>query len=305
MVTDLLLDGDELRSRLGELISSSTEIVIISAYITAPAIKWLDSLGIQNKRITIVGRLSPGDLMSGASDLHALRDIVKSGWQLRHLTNLHAKIYLLDDYELFVGSANLTSNGLKLSGAGNIEAVLEKVAEEKDLIFIQKIIDSATAITHEALNKMEALILDASKDLNTHQGLQSWPDDIFPCTSLLLVSDFPLSSPNVRADEYVSNPSLPFAIINGLEGNTPQAAELFKKSKAFKWLLNTLLQAEDNQMYFGAITACLHNSVADDPAPYRRSVKDILSNLLLYIDYLKIEEIEITRPSHSQLVRII
>ena len=176
---------------------------------------------------------------------------------------------------------------------------------DKDLAFIQKIIDSATAITHEALDKMEALIFDASKDLNTHQGLQSWPDDIFPFTSSLLVSDFPLSPPDVCADEYVSNPGLPFAIINRLEGNTPQAAELFKKSKAFRWLLNTLLQAEDNQMYFGAITACLHNSVADDPAPYRRSVKDILSNLLQYIDHLNIEKIEISRPSHSQLVRLL
>ncbi len=297
------MDGFALANRLGEIIPTSKKVVIISAYITSSAVDWIKSIHHESSSLCFVGRINPRDLASGASDLASLRKILDNGWTLKCLSNLHAKIYLLDDYKLFVGSANLTSNGLKLSGAGNIEAVLEKVAEEQDLIFIYKIIDSATAITHEALNRMEALIVGGSKDLNTLE-LQSWPEDMFPSTSSLLVSDFPLSPPNVCADEYVSNPSLPFAIINKCEGNA-QAAELFKKSKAFKWLLNALREAEGNQMYFGAITACLHNSVADDPAPYRRSVKDILCNLLQYIEYINIEEIEITRPSHSQLVRLL
>jgi hypothetical protein len=298
------MDGVALTRRLRDIVPASKKMVIISAYLTSSAVDWIKSIHPDSSSLCFVGRLNPGDLISGASELGSLRQILDYGWTLKYLSNLHAKIYLLDDCELFVGSANLTSNGLKLSGAGNIEAVLEKLAEEKDLIFIQKIIDSATAITHETLNKMEALIVEASKDPNTNE-LLSWPDDIFPCTSSLLVSDFPLSPPDVCAEEYLSNPSLPFAIINNLKGNSPQAAELFKKSKALKWLLNTLRQAEGNQMYFGAITACLHSSVADDPAPYRRSVKDMLSNLLQYIEYLKIEEIEITRPSHSQLVRLL
>lgn len=299
-----LINGDELKSRIGELISNSKEIVIVSAYITLPAIQWLTSLTIQDRNVSIIGRLSPKDLASGASDMNALKAILDNGWTLKLLANLHAKIYMFDRKKLFVGSANLTANGLKLSGVGNLEAVIETDASESDLNFIAHIINSSTDITHEVLNVMAGLI---DKQYYSVDDTESnfWPDYIFPDTTSLFVSDFPLASPGKCADEYSSNPSLPFALVERYERNIPSALNVFKKSKAFNWLLSELRQAEGQQLYFGALTACLHEALADDPAPYRQDVKDLLGNLLAYVEYLKIQSIQISRPRHSQLVTLL
>ena len=57
-------------------------------------------------------------------------------------------------------------------------------------------------------------------------------------------------------------------------------------------------------MYFGAITQELHNALISDPKPYRRDVKQMLSNLLDLIDLLHMEEIEIDKPNYSHRVRL-
>lgn len=299
-----LIDSDKLKSRIAELFSNSNEIVIVSAYITAPAIQWLVSLNTDVKNVSIVGRLSPNDLSSGASDLGALKTILENGWTLKFLSNLHAKLYLFDYQKLFVGSANFTGNGLKLSGVGNLEAVIEMNAGEKDLDFIAHILNSATAITHDSLDMMAELIETVSWKSDFDE-LQFWPEHIFPGTDELFVSDFPLALPGENAEEYFSNPSLPFAIFYIYKRDLHSASAFFRKTKAFNWLLSELVYADDQQLYFGELTARLHDALADDPAPYRRDVKDLLSNLLAYIEHLDIESIKISRPRHSQLVKLL
>lgn len=299
-----LIDSDELKSRIAELFSNSREIVIVSAYITAPAIEWLISLNTDFKNVSIVGRLSPNDLNSGASDLGALKTILENGWTLKFLANLHAKLYMFDHQKLFVGSANFTGNGLKLSGVGNLEAVIEMNAGERDLQFIAHILDSATAITHETLDMMAKLITATSYKSNV-SDLLSWPEYIFPKTNVLFVSDFPLAPPGGNAEEYFSNPNLPFAIFYIYKRDIHSASIFFRKTKAFNWLLSELSQTDNQQLYFGELTERLHDALADDPAPYRRDVKDLLSNLLAYIEYLEIGNIKISRPRHSQLVELL
>lgn len=58
-------------------------------------------------------------------------------------------------------------------------------------------------------------------------------------------------------------------------------------------------------MYFGEITANLHNALLNDPRPYRKDVKQLLANLLNWIAALDINEIVVDRPAHSQRVRYI
>ena len=56
-------------------------------------------------------------------------------------------------------------------------------------------------------------------------------------------------------------------------------------------------------MYFGELSARLHNVVVADPKPYRKDIKQMLANLLRLIEELEMEEIVIDRPNYSQRIR--
>lgn len=57
-------------------------------------------------------------------------------------------------------------------------------------------------------------------------------------------------------------------------------------------------------MYFGALSAALHDAVITDPKPYRKDIKFMLANLLSIIEKLEMDEISIDRPNYSQRVRL-
>ena len=78
----------------------------------------------------------------------------------------------------------------------------------------------------------------------------------------------------------------------------------FKTSKPYRWLIKTLYDTENGELYFGNLTEKLHNTLINDPKPYRKEVKDLLANLLNWIQELKIVEVTIDRPNHSQRISI-
>ena len=57
-------------------------------------------------------------------------------------------------------------------------------------------------------------------------------------------------------------------------------------------------------MFFGELSAKLHDALVTDPKPYRREVKQMLTNLLLLVEKLDMEDVEIDRPNYSQRIRI-
>ena len=80
--------------------------------------------------------------------------------------------------------------------------------------------------------------------------------------------------------------------------------EAFRWSKAFLWFYNYVSKSPNKTSYFGAITAELHNTLINDPRPYRKEVKDLLANMLKWIQFLEIEEMMIDTPNHSQRIRM-
>ena len=77
----------------------------------------------------------------------------------------------------------------------------------------------------------------------------------------------------------------------------------FRNTKIFKWFVSSLHQQKED-VFFGKATALLHDQLFDDPKPYRQEVKNLLVNLLSWIEGLKLEEISIDRPSHSQRIKL-
>ena len=137
----------------------SDDLTIISAFMTQPATSWLAQLIYNNKpKVQLVGRFTPIDFAKGASDLNALRNCINNGYQVKALANLHAKIYQIDNDTIFNGSANLTGKGLALVNNGNLESCSRVNACEQSKAFINKIVESATELSINTLDKMQTFL---------------------------------------------------------------------------------------------------------------------------------------------------
>lgn len=101
--------GEELKQLIAY---AKNEITIVAPYISKnPLINIIDVLdGI---KIRILTRLSLDDFISSSSDINILNKLTKnSNIEIRYYSNLHAKIYVVDDKKAVVTSANFTQNGM-------------------------------------------------------------------------------------------------------------------------------------------------------------------------------------------------
>lgn len=146
--------------------------------------------------------------------------------------------------------------------------------------------------------KEELKDIDKSK-----KQLISWSKEIkdicIPDISTLFTHQFPAKpfSENLNDNDYVFL-ELPEIF------NSEELIEYFKNSLPYLWLKDKLTNASRNQLYFGTLTEMLHNTLVNDPKPYRKDVKELLANLLDWIKKLHIDEIIIEQPNHSQLVTL-
>jgi len=101
--------GDKLKQLL---FKAKREIVIVAPYISKNSlidiIKNLDKV-----KIRILTRFSLEDFISGASDINVLSSIIKkNNIEIRYYSNLHAKVYIVDEEKAIITSANFTQNGM-------------------------------------------------------------------------------------------------------------------------------------------------------------------------------------------------
>ena len=301
-----LISSSELTIQLESLLPSCNDLTIISAFMTQPATSWLAQLIYNNKpKVQLVGRFTPIDFAKGASDLNALRDCIKSGYEVKALSNLHAKIYQIDHDTIFNGSANLTGKGLALVNNGNLESCSRINACEQSKAFINKIVESATELSINTLDKMQ-VFLEQLDDVNETELPAVWPEEILPQATELFVSDFPLGKPGVTLNEYQFNPSLPFAQIENAKDDFVLASTLFKQTKAYRWLKKQITENQSGRdLGFGQVSRLLHDGLSDDPAPYRQEIKDLQANLYLYLKLYASDEVEIYIPGkRSEVLKL-
>ena len=243
------------------------------------------------------------DILHGATDFELFDYCKANGWQMYVRFDLHAKTYIFDRKRCILGSANLTSKGLGLSLHGNYELSSFAEVDDSDLKKIDTLFDNAILMTDELYISMKS-DYEIAQSNQTPSKTFKWNTGIEqkfnPKIDLLFTYDFPsTSSPN-------------FNDVNSFEflemGYIPSQEELkqaFRWSKAFMWLYNYVSSCPDKTSYFGGVTAALHNTLVNDPKPYRKEVKDLLANTLGWIKALDINEIAIDTPNHSQRIRIV
>jgi len=102
----MFLNEIDIRNSITEIFSTSTQVDCAVAFIGEKALEVIP----KNCEVRMICNLE-----SGATNPYAVRALIDNGVEIRTSKNLHAKVFIGDDFTI-VGSANLSANGLGLEG---------------------------------------------------------------------------------------------------------------------------------------------------------------------------------------------
>lgn len=297
-----LIDGEQLKGLLEKAIENSdSKLVIISAYITQVAVDWLAKHVPQGIEVHMVCRLQPFDVINGSTHIPALIKAIDKGWSVSCLHSLHAKIYAIDDELIYAGSANLTSNGLKIYGMGNLEASVRISPSEQNLSFIESVRSSSTVMSKNILKKMQFYVEGKKAEIHTFK----WPVDILDEREGVWAQDFFWTQSCTSDDKDGSSHDLEMLGIKNFDCGDALLTEKVWDSRCIQWLVSTLKNENDQELFFGSLTKALHDDLKDDPAPYRKDVKALIQNMLSYCESYLSDYIEVSRPNYSQRIKLL
>ena len=101
-----IIDGPTLGEKLKNTVSAQTaEVKLAVAYIGQGAVDILGVNGLHKVKVIC-------DFLSGGTNPQAVDALVDAGVEVKHLNGLHAKIGIIGNAFSFVGSSNLSKNGM-------------------------------------------------------------------------------------------------------------------------------------------------------------------------------------------------
>ncbi|MCL2285294.1 MAG: phospholipase D-like domain-containing protein [Firmicutes bacterium] len=178
--------------------SSEKSIKLCAPYIKNEIMEDIIRVKQKNTSFDIITKVNLRDFHVKASDLDAIQQIITTGGNAFNCSNLHAKLYIFDDSQCIVTSANLTSNGLKnnmeCGVITNDAGIVSSALGYYDYIIAR---EDVTKITERIIREMASLLkrlppvprvqypspdLSVIPDKNVlaiTQGLSGWKKDVF------------------------------------------------------------------------------------------------------------------------------
>lgn len=308
---------DAYRTALSEsIVHSENSVSLISAYLTIEGIDWILERLPEAVNCRVLSRWNCSDLVSGASDIEVFEKLKSRGYKLYILPDLHAKVIVVDDRRLFLGSANITNSGLKLVPGGNREIGTILSPDNEDLNLIDALFSESVLIDQQIYKAFLAEVQKLKDSIVKPQPRVKWSSDLLnklktPPQRIWVTETLWCNSPeelmsasNFLSDEILHDLTLLGIDITG-EVNENLLRHAFLESRIWRWLEQKLESTPIREMYYGQLSAELHNSFLDDPKPYRKDVKGLLTNLLNWSVSLADNFVLIDRPNYSQRIRII
>ena len=311
-----LLNTETFRNLLGNALEKSQKsVIVLSAYVKLVGVNWLkDKIINKNVECTIVTRWNNGDLAQGSSDLECYSLAKKNGWMFKVLQDLHAKVMLIDNDILFIGSPNLTGKGMSLVPVSNEELGIKVKPLEEDIKIINQLVNDAVIINDDIIKKLE----EWQKNLPKIEKpkIPSFPNSIKETfkdkLDKLWVNNFPWCEVGYLLDnlDKKDNNIIHDLELFGLYGTMhldleKDLKESFLQSKIFNWLIERLQNEKNKEIYFGRLSSIIHDSLVDDPKPYRKDIKLLQTNLYSYIKFLKPNNILYEKPNISEVIKLI
>jgi len=308
-----LLGTEAFRNLLGtSLKNAKISVVILSAYVKEVGVKWMqEQITDSEVKCTIVARWNEGDLVQDSSDLDCYLLAKEKNWSFKILKDLHAKVMLIDDNDLFVGSPNLTGRGMDLTKDPNKEMGVKLRATERDIYIIKNLLEDTYEVNDELYNHLKNWKDNLPKIKKT-----SYPD--FPkevkdklkeSYKKIWVHNFPWSTPddllNITKINDNINHDLELFGLSVENINKQKLKKAFSDSKIFKWFLHQINKQEEKEIYFGNLSLIINNSLLDDPRPYRKEIKELQKNFYTFLKTFDYSEIKLDRPNHSERVKLV
>lgn len=312
-----ILGTDAYRTALSEsIIHSQDSVTLVSAYLTIEGIDWILEKLPENVDCRVLSRWNCSDLVSGASDVEVFVRLKLRGYKLYILPDLHAKVIVVDGKKLFLGSANITNSGLRLVPGGNRELGTILSPDDEDLALIDVLFDEAVLIDQVIYEAFCAELKKLQDFREKPQPRPKWSSDLLkklskPPQHIWVTETLWCNSPeDLIGGVGLTNSEVTHdLVLLGLdvksEIDEKVLQQSFLESRVWRWLKHKLESAPNREMYYGQLSAELHNSFLDDPKPYRKDVKGLLTNLLNWSTSLCSDFVSIDRPNHSQRVRLI
>lgn len=309
-----VLFGPSYRVALGNRLKKvSKSLIILSAYVKTAGLQWVaQNIDHKEAKITIVTRWQPHDLSVGASDIEAYELAQDLGWCFGISNHLHSKLFLMDHTTLFLGSANLTTNGLHLNGTGNDEAGVEIEATEEDRSRIDTYLDYTLWINEEIYQKFKSALLTIPKNKMVPQV--EWPNNIKilleSLPSSLYVNEFLFSTPEQLLKLIPTKDCVHDIELLGIKDESALGPMEFESivrqrvahMRVWRWLAKVVQTAGEQSVRFGELSVRVHDVLADDPKPYRKEVKGLVANLFEWVRWMN-QDIMIETYTHTKALR--
>src|ERR1700682_3347506 len=309
-----LLGTDAYRFALAtSLANADASLSVISAYVTLPGIEWvLDRLNPSVGDCRVLARWHSEDFTLGSSDIEAYDRVRMAGGRFFVLPNLHAKLILVDNEQLFVGSANITALGLKLVPGANREIGVSFKPSEKDLSTIDVMFAEAIEVTpdlYEQFRQQVKLISGTTRPMQKFEWpsqlshkLETRPKKLWVAELFWSANPRRLQDTSLEYEETSQHDLILLGIEQGTALDQEELRRRFLDSRPWNWLLARLSEEVSHELSFGRLSELLHNGLLDDPKPYRKDVKQLVSNLLGWVQAFGQPIAIVERRNYSQRV---
>ena len=304
-----ILSEKEFKDIAAKKISKAKHsIIVISAYIKKNGLDWLFQQIPKNIDCKIYAKFSEIDIISGSSDLDCFIQCQKFGWQLYINTNLHSKVIVIDNEYLLVGSQNLTTRGYGLAVNPNFETGVLLKCNHNELSRLESIFNSSILFTTKLYEEIRTWL----ENTNIPKNKFKYPDNIVSQLKIDFNTLHVLDFPQLTHEDFIQeNPNyqneakhlMDLMKIDDMNDYIKHKDLIIKNLKVYLWLHEKL--KKNNQFFFGALSDLIHNTLIDDPKPYRTEIKKIQKNLYTFISSIEEKTICIDQPNYSERIYLI
>ena len=310
-----LLGTESFRDHFSKALQNSQQhIYILSGYVKSNGVQWLKKeLGERDIPCTIVAQWTPQNLIEGSCDLESYAIAKENNWEFRILNNFHGKVALIDDQILFIGSANLTGRGLSLLPVSNKELGVAVKPTSQDKSIIRKLLEESSLVDDKMFEELTDWLNKQDKFIK--RSYEKFPEKIHSLLKenfeKIWVSNFPwcrfdeLTIKDEDIPDLTTRQNHDFKLFGLDTFDKEIISSNFKNLHIYKWLVHSLEKKENKEMFFGELTKLIHNSLYDDPKPYRQDIKSLQQNLYSYIENLNLKTFKIERPNYSQKISLL
>lgn len=299
-----LILKDQIIYKLSQEYSKCGQAVLITAYLTSGIFDILGNLDHSSNRKTILFvRGNKQDFLNGSVCVRTLRRLHNANIQCFLLQNLHAKLYIFDEQTMFIGSANLTNNGLSVSPNSNIEILHQcqysQVVQEQ----IKTMLHGAIPLTDELLDAISIELQETPNKMlsETYEDWACLPSPYSDNTAELDLAHLPLCNLDYLADFLGSEEFYHDQYIFGLNNDGIVDLVLLQNSVLHKFLIKILMEQPEKFIRFGT----LKNIIAEQCSLQHDSeLTELIQNIYSYYKHNRNIEVQYSQPNHTEVLSL-